>query len=680
MNQPLYLDHSFEIEKLSAETNLPDDPNQWGDEVLQELYKQIPYLADFDVHVVMETVDGERGYGLGQVEISNKSEAPMTSAPEQLESAGIRTARIPVIIRDNKLQPFDVLLTEDSRALPLTESRVRQALFRPQNFDVTSKTPGDQSMIGQLYPPYRQNYGFGGGGVSNAAGAGGKTASATGYFPKESSILEGVLGSANVTDLSDFKASLRGVDGLKLAFTHNAAAHESLVRISEANPDSVEKRAYAIISQVKPTVLQVVKQHEGYALKTASRHLWAPRTELVDRGMLVRRVGEKIALAADMAGSATVAEEQGVEGQGEAALLNSGAVDQPGVYMVETDDGQQLSGSVIPNLLDVDGKALPIALFTDGQHVAVQSDISGTRTGEFVPPGMVSAQEASGHGVFYCDNDGGPVASLPLSLSGSVQGPGADESPRMAAETFDGRQVQVSVQPYVQSIQNVDGVMLVPDTWSWIPLSEADEVGLAENAGDVGKTASAAQRSSMVYIRGGGIDCFSLTGAPVEKLASDDRSFLSQDDALFLLVGLGVNARHAQTKLAAASRALKPEEVRVGNSLKIAAEVRGESYVSAEQHLSRMPTFRHRMWKEASMIPDPTAVDAVLSLGFINPENIATFVGYLPTLDEAQRRMCELLIGARIGMRELSEGSLERAIRALEDVIQGLRLIAFQGE
>lgn len=79
------------------------------------------------------------------------------------------------------------------------------------------------------------------------------------------------------------------------------------------------------------------------------------------------------------------------------------------------------------------------------------------------------------------------------------------------------------------------------------------------------------------------------------------------------------------------------------------------------------------------MITDPTAVDAVLSLGFLNPENIATFVGYLPTLDEAQHRLCELLIAARLGLRELSEGSLERAIRALEDVVQGLRLVAFQG-
>jgi hypothetical protein len=679
MTQSLFLESSLEFTKLSSETSLPDDPNQWSDEVLQELAKQVPYLADFDTHVVMENVDGERGYGLGHVEVSNKSEAPMTSDQEQLNSAGIRHARIPVIIRDNKLQAFDVVLTEDSKALPLTEGRLRQALFRPQNFDVTSKTPGDQSMIGQLYPPFRQNYGFGGGGVSAAGGSGSKTASAAnGYFPKEASVLEGILSSVNVSDLDSFKSSLLDSD-VKLAYASNPAAFASVVRCAEAAPITLEKRASALLSYIKPSVVQVEKVAAGYMLRTANHATWQPHHEYLDRGELVRRVGEKIALATDLNGAVTVGVDAGVSDMGEAATLGSGPADQPGIYSVETDDGQELSGSIIPNLLDVDGTALPIALFTDGQHVAVQSDISGTRTGEFAPPGMVSAAEASGHGVFYTDAGGVPVATLPLSLGMSVQDAGEGAVSRSQAETFDGRQVQVSVQPYVQSIQNVDGIMLVPDTWMWVPLSEAAEVSLAEHAGAVGKTASVHSMISTVVVRGGGVDSFSLSGLPLEKVAAEDRSFLSLNEALFLLVGMGANGQSAQQKLAAASLGNRPETVRVAHTLKTAHEVRGESELTASDYLNAQPVHRHRMWKEAAMIPDPTAVDAVLSLGFINPENIATFVGYLPTLDEAQSRMCELLVGARLGMRELSEGSLERAIRALEDVIQGLRLVAFQG-
>lgn len=678
MTQALFFDAQYDITKLSSETSLPDDPNQWSDEVLQELAKQVPYLADFDTHVVMETVDGERGYGMGQVEVTNKSEAPMTSAPEQMVSAGIRSARIPVIIRDNKLQPFDVVITEDGRALPLTESRLRQALFRPQNFDVTSKTPGDQSMIGQLYPPYRQNNGFGGG-ATGGGGSVGKTASASGYFEKTASPLEGVLELANVSDMADFRAAMR--DGqTKRAFAENEATHASVLRIGQAVPQTLEKRAHTIMQNTRPSVLQVAKAPMGYVLKVASHHAWSPVFEHINRGELVRRCGEKIALATDMAGSTTMAGEPGVseEGMQDPSALQAAPVDQPGMYEVQTDDGESLSGSVIPNLLDVDGKPLPIALFTDGQHVAVQSDVSGTHIGDFSPPGMVSASEASGHGVFFTDMNG-PIASLPLELGMSIQGPGTDDAARFQATTFDGRQVQVSIQPYVQSIQNVDGVMLVPDSWMWIPLDNAEEVGLAEHAGGEAKTANVARAFTTVQVRGGGANSFNIYGLPVEKLAQDQTTFLSQDDALFLLVGLGADATYAQKKLAAASTGYRPETVRVSHLLKTAEEVRGESMVRAQDYLAHVPVHRHRMWKEAAMLPDPTAVDAVLSLGFINPENIATFVGYLPSLDEAQRRMCELLIAARLGMRELSEGSLERAIRAMEDVIQGLRLIAFQG-
>jgi hypothetical protein len=718
MTQALYLVPQLEFEKTAAETTLPEDPNQWPDAVLQELYKQVPYLADFDMHVNMENVDGERGYGLGHVEVTNKTEAPMTSPPEQLKAAGIRTARIPVIIKDSKLSPFDVVLTDDARALPLTEGRLRQAMFRPQNFDVTSKTPGDQSMIGQLYPPYRQNYGFGGGGVATSAGMGGKTASkiasleewlesecaektaearpnkqlhgmrlaaldsAVANSPnKTASILEAVLPMANVTDLQAFKDSLRD-SNVKLAFAENVATHDSILRIGGANPTTLEKRAAAMHQSIRPSVTQVVKLAAGYGIKKASHLAWEPTSEVVDRGEVVRRYGGKVALAADMSGAVTMADGEGVSEAGMGAPLGTGAgpISAPGMYQVQAVDGEMLTGMVIPNLLDTDGSSLPIALFTDGTHAAVQSDIAGVPMGEFTPPGSVPAEQASGHGVFFSDAGGVPCATLPLTIGATLQGPGTDEKPRLQAETFDGRQVQVSVQPYVATVVGVEGTMLIPEGWCWIPLDQAAEISLAESPVDVGKTASIQRKLASVEVRAGGPDCFSLRGYPVEKLASDEREFLTQDRALFVLVGLGANPTYAQQKLASAcAGASRVETVRVGHQLKLASDLRGESYTAAQEFLGSTPVFRHRLWKEAAAITDPVAVDTVLSLGFINPENLATYVGYLPTLDESQRRLCELLIGSRLGLREVPEGSVERAIRALEDVIEGLKIIAFQG-
>jgi hypothetical protein len=39
--------------------------------------------------------------------------------------------------------------------------------------------------------------------------------------------------------------------------------------------------------------------------------------------------------------------------------------------------------------------------------------------------------------------------------------------------------------------------------------------------------------------------------------------------------------------------------------------------------------------------------------------------------------MCELLLGARLGARDIPVGPLEKAIRALEEVIRGLKVMAF---
>ena len=71
------------------------------------------------------------------------------------------------------------------------------------------------------------------------------------------------------------------------------------------------------------------------------------------------------------------------------------------------------------------------------------------------------------------------------------------------------------------------------------------------------------------------------------------------------------------------------------------------------------------------------AVDAVLSLGFINTDNIGTFLKSRPLLEEAQSRLSELLLASRIGLNEVPEAALERILPGLEKVLEGLRTIQF---
>ncbi len=318
MVQPLFIEPDITFEKTAGEVDLPEDPNVWPKEILDELYKQVPYVADFQPHVVMSKVDGERGYGMGHVEISNQSEAQMGTDLQQVQAAGIRTVRVPVVIKDKKLSPFDLIVNDASKCVPLTEARLRQSLFRPQAFDITSKTPGDHSLIGSLYPPFRQNHGGGGGGIVVPGDTMGKVSSADGektasafeeYLirelekkdagfrkPKEKtaaappnvqwktgSVLEAIAPSIGQTDLNSFWAKLASNQGLQAAFRQNgAAAAGSLHTLSNAEPVGAEKIAALLPTMIKPDVIQLTKGFNDYKVKTANASCWLPMTDSLD--------------------------------------------------------------------------------------------------------------------------------------------------------------------------------------------------------------------------------------------------------------------------------------------------------------------------------------------------------------------------------------------------------------
>jgi hypothetical protein len=662
----LLIQPSVTFEKLGGEVTLPEDPNVWPNEITQELFKQCPYISDFEPHVVMDKVDAERGYGFGHVEVMNKTELQHGASQDGLDAAGIRQAKIPIIITDRKLQPFDVIVTEDSSMLPLTEARLRQAIFRPQNFDITGKTPGDISMVGQLYPPSGRSYGMGGGGMSMPASMGKEG-------EKTASLLEAIAPTISAPDYTRFYDEL-GDAGLKAAYVKNSSATlASLRTLGACNPVDDHKTASSLLEGIMPSVVQLVREDDGYTVKTANHRCWAVNRAHWDRGDAVGALGEKIVLAADVSGSATLSLDPGAEPEGEPEAQHE-LIKDFGLYSVRDEKGRDLVGYVFPNLIDIEGTKLPLALFWNGSQAAVQGEICGTKTGEGVP--LVEGHHPQGHGVFYNVEGEEPEATIPLTIKSSLSDRG-DMS--LSAETFDGREVQVMVQPNIAEVMaGEEGTMLVPETMKWLPLDEAEEVVLMTDGETSEKMAHPTRPLATVFIRSGGVESFSLDGLPLDKISSADRSFLSTDDALFYLVGLGVQPEHASAKLAEALGGLRPVEVKIGRALRTAGEAFEQATKEAAARLEKFPDLRVSLVKEAAVIPDPAAVDTVLSLGFINPENTQIFIDYLPEIDAVQKKLCELLVASRLGMKEVPSSALEKAVRATEQVIEGLKIIAFQ--
>lgn len=665
----LFLKPADVFEKTAfASTRMPEDPNAWPQEVLQQLFKEVPYISDFSPHVVMDRVDAEKGYAFGHVTVMNKTETQLDASAQAKGAAGIRQVRIPIIIKDGELFPLDLLITDDSKVLPLTESRLRAAIFRPQAFDVTSRTPGDQSMIGQLYPPYRQNYGFGGGGgVGMSVGT-----------EKTGSVLEAIAPTINGSDVSAFKQTLSNPE-IRLAYEKNAAAALKPVSLI-LNLTETAKLASALPQLLRPTITQLTRVEDGYLVKQANHNCWAPQTTYLERGKALQKFGSKLVFAADTAGSVTAAEGATTEEpETPDVMQQSGPISEPGFYSVESTEGQQLTGYVIPNLVDTDGRVLPIALFTDGTSAAIQGDILGTPMQPSLE--LPTADQPTGYGVFFnlnleAGSLSGVTATIPMHLNGSFE-PSAGEPGVYQGETYDGRPVEVSIQPNIETIINMDGRMLVPANWHWMPLDKCEAVDLTSAEADNTKQAAAKRHFASVEVLSGG-ETFSIRGPAVEKLASDERQFLDLDGAMFLLAGLGVSPAYGIKKLGQAMSGREPVQIKIGRKLKLASEQAQEAALASQELLARMPPLRHYLFKEAAFITDPEAIDTVLSLGFINPENVTTFIGYMPTIEKTQESLCNLLFAARVGLSDIPTPALETAVRSTEEVLEGLKTMAFE--
>jgi hypothetical protein len=661
----LFITPKLQFEKVAAEYALPEDPNAWSNEVLQELFKQAPYVADYEPAIVLDKVDAERGYGFGHVEVSNKTEIQPGATVAGLEAAGIKHVKIPILIKNRRLQPFDVMINETGEVLPLTEGRLRAAIFRPASFDITGKTPGDMSMVGQLYPPFRQNFGFGGGGGVMSAGMG-KEGSAQG------SLLETILPTILSEHYEEFFTKIASSDMQAAYVANRCFTQPALKKLA------MWEKAELPEPDVTPTIVQISKLDVGYAVKTASHHFWAPKTETWDRGQVCKTFGTKIAMDVDMNGSMTMGLDEPKPAL-DTEVDKYDFIKEFGIYKCRTEDGKDIIGYVFPNLIDVDGTPLPLYLFTNGSEKAVQGDLVGINVG-----GGASLFEGPprGTGCFYqLLPNGRAQATIPMTIVATLASPGESSGVTLHARTFDGRQIEVEVQPNIQKVLGVgDTKMLVPETMCWLPLDSAKDVSLLgdPDTADAQTKMASVNPVLTIEIRSSGPDSFSLSGLPIEKLASEQRNFLTFDEALFILGAAGADLKQSCEKLASALQWNATFSVQADRGIVTDRQMMESSVKVAAQVLSKIPDLRQDLVKEAAAIPDPTTVDTVLSLGFINPENISSFIAYLPKIDGAQKKMCELLLVSRLGLRDLPTSALEKAIRATEEVIQGLKVLAFQ--
>lgn len=653
-----------------AATPLDEDSTKWSSQILQELFRQVPEASEYNPRVIMQRQDPEQGFAIGVIVISGQTDSALVGSTANPQS---KKALIPVIIKNNELCPLDLVLSEDKKLFPLNGRRLREVLFRPNTFDMMTTDEGDGSLYSMFYPPGRSSNtpgsGFGGnagGDVSHIMGPGMKMA--------QNSLLAAIAPTLSQQDLEQLGEKVAEVqDQLQVnpAFllAVSALAQYDGQLLTDGDADLLMDKAASIVP-VEVAQFGYDAARDQYWMKTAARTLFNPQVDYISRRDFLKIADEAVVKKVDMDGTTTLAEPVKDVTPLSAESEQGGIVEKAGVYKVLDTSGKEYTGWVIPQLLDFDGTRLPMTLFTNGEVAAVQEQVVGTPVGG--ADGLPNAP-VKGAGSFYASTPEGIQATVPMRILGTEAG--MDGSNIVHVVSLLGQAHTIRMVPDLQQMIAQGEEVLMPASAGFISLENELSVPLLDGQ-------EAVKQASMLRphlaVRNNGSDvAFTFYDLPgYEQMVPKTASY---DEAVFTLCVAGLDPVKAHSVLKTSALFHRPEYVMGVRDVRPLDAVYAEVNKTASEKVAEARALRRNLVKEASILPDIQTVDSVLSLGFINPENIRTFVGKLPYLDRALNSLCELTLLSRLGMNEVPEFAAARACHAVDEVVQGLKALGMRG-
>jgi hypothetical protein len=758
------LDHSFKKEAGFA-SRLSENVENWPQELSSELFKQLPFLSDYDVNINLDKVEPQRGFAFGYADIANKTERPEIEHTE----AGLPHVRIPLVIQERAVKPFSIFL-DGEKVLPLSEERLREILFNPGTFDLSTSQPRDPSLIEATMPPQRSGMGMGGeykqasamsktaamqtiekyigdGGISDIVdlwmkdvGMGSKEkvafnhiskpqwdaiyksdsiqklvakngslshpevtnkvyemASKTfGFHPKvyskppaemqqaaagakkpaqpatkTASLLLAIAPTIREKDRNDFVEKVAADATLVAGFTRSGIAKTLVEAMDNTKQASTSEMLENLADRIEPTAVTVQKLPGGdFLIKSANVNAFSPESaqgQVVPGAEAAEAMSQETAQSMQPGQTATAVAEPVEEKP--LYSTNEKICDEFGEWLVQDAMGNRIMGWVFPETLSWDGEFTPqpIALFTNGSTYALQETIAG----ELVGKGVTFPSDAPrGDGVFYATDGGKAVCTAPLTIGSASMGP--DGSPAFMGQDVFGNPVQVHMAEGLSRPTRVsDTEYALPKTWKFMRLN--NQTQLVSDPVQMNKAASVRASAHEATLRFNG-SYYLEGGCGLHKLAHEFRYDLDPVTAEFMLGVLGVNGIAAKQKVAEARR--KGHVKMAGlKTITLLSERYAEATKTASALISKLPNLRRDLIKEAAAMGDEATVDNLLALNFINPENIAVFVSYIPVLEETAEKLAEMLLSAYLGMGELPEGAIERGMKNLEEVISSLKAL-----
>ena len=441
----------------------------------------------------------------------------------------------------------------------------------------------------------------------------------------------------------------------------------------------VAKEALKLASAPGYDVVQIRPHRYGYILKvSAAPQGMAPQEQQITRQEAQQAFPPEALQQADQQGAATLT---GVDAPAVDPLAETPEqITKSGLYKVfEVGTGKQFVGYVVPGLFDpLSGATTPTSLFTNGNQYAMsQEPMMGIMLAQ--APSLPSSDTIRGLGVFYKTENTAIMATVPYTVLGQVTTPEGETY--FSAQDQMGQELQISMgQGLKRPIASGPGSIVIPDSFSFMALDNPIQIGAGQGgmgAANPNQPMKMASAGSMLRVRAWD-DAVELTGGAVEKIGSGMHSPV---DAVFWMAAAGIPQQVSSEIIKISSSKGRPVELFGVQKLSSKADEIGtlRSKVAASLAVEDLPKPQPLLMEAVMLSKEADSgsvasqtVDAVLSLNFINRENINTFLENLPQLEEAASKLAELNLAVDLGLSGVPSNVVNRAMASLETVIDRL--------
>jgi hypothetical protein len=485
-------------------------------------------------------------------------------------------------------------------------------------------------------------------------------------------------------DVEAFKSALKDSPPLRDAFLNNDILRPYVGDLLDYQEKTASDIAATRAASTKPTVVQFVPKGKGFLIKHANHNCYAPKVKEASRFDVQKMLSKENFNRLLDAGHLTMTVDP--VDQGDITVKTAQEADRFGRYQVWS-GGKRHEGLVIPNVIDLDGHDLHMQIFAGDDRHSLQEKVAGV----FLEDVTYTGAEPRGPGVLVYQEGAKALALEPVDVKHSIKVAHStgDYYTLEATRLSTGERIRIVPVDGIQKVATIGNEVMIPANFRWCSLEGKQvQLGELEFLQALEGSEKVANVNSVEIISDGSF--YSLRGSNADVFKKD---IFTAEEAEFALGALGITGSEASSLLKLASKesnTIVPRTRKVSDELDVAHSV----VVKTASAMGRVPDLKVNLMKEAALIASPKAdaffdgiwkeasvvhrketVDAILSLGFITPENASLYVNYLPELEKVSSRLAELLVASRLGMDDVREAAAKNAMTQMNSVIKGLETL-----